>query len=285
MGDNEPVDSDIGGKISETRSAVKGVSDAMSQHVEPIDNDAILAKVKPPKNVLNDYMEPWDRQPDESDYMWDLFKHYRDDGLKRSYRKTQEWVMANRDLWADSKKVKAKLSHTKPNISDYSRKHNWRERVFKFDAEQERLYQIERSVAIREMADRHAVNIVEAIEMLMVPTRALSHAMESDPEFLAKLSTTNANKLVAMVTSASRTIPGLMSAERLARGMPTEIVGGIVEHHIVDAVERDQIGEILAILGQAGVLDDGGGDSGPGEIVDAEVVEVHPVSAESDNDT
>ncbi len=268
--------------VSTLNSAVKTVSDAFAQTTEQIDDGSVLARTDSPTDVVSGYIEPWDRQEDESDYMWELFKHYRNYGLKRSYRETAEWVMNNKARWVDHKKVKVGLSYTKPNISSYGRKHRWRERVFKYDQEQERLYQLARSESIREMADRHAANIVDAIEGLMVPTRALAVAMEEDEDFLSKLSNTNANKLVAMVTSAARTMPNLMNAERLARGMPTEIIGGTVEHqHVV--VERDQIGEVLAILGQAGVLAVGQPDSGPGEIVDAEVVEVHPVSAEGDD--
>ena len=74
-----------------------------------------------------------------------------------------------------------------------------------------------------------------------------------------------------------------MSAERLARGMPTEIVGGTVEHQLVSTVDRDQIGEILAVLAAAGALNVGGGSLGTGEIVDAEVVEVYPVPADGDD--
>jgi hypothetical protein len=64
--------------------------------------------------------------------------------------------------------------------------------------------------------------------------------------------------------------------------MPTEIVSGVVEHQHVTSIDRDQIGEVLAVLGQAGVLNVGNPDSESGNIIDAEVVEVHSVPAEGD---
>jgi hypothetical protein len=75
-----------------------------------------------------------------------------------------------------------------------------------------------------------------------------------------------------------------MAAERLSRGMPTEIVGGVVEHQHIVSVERDQIGAVLEVLGQAGVLNVGTPGSESGNIVDAEVVEVHSVPAEGDDE-
>lgn len=272
--------------ITDTVAAVKTVDKAFSLHTEPIDgvelNDATTV---PASDPTDGYQSPWERRDTESNYMWDLFTHYRDSGLSRSYRATREWAMKNREKWADQAKVKAKLSYTKPNISNYSRKHDWRERVTQFDDEQERLYQLARGEKIREMADRHATDIMDAIEALMVPSQALMLAVEDNPDYLKNLSKENANKLVAMVASSARVIPNLMSAERLARGMPTEIVAGSVEHTHNLAVERSQIGEILAVLGEANALNVGRTDSGPGEIVDAEVVEVHSVPSDDNDDT
>ena len=64
-----------------------------------------------------------------------------------------------------------------------------------------------------------------------------------------------------------------------------EVVGGKIDHQHVVAVERNQIGEVLEILGRAGVLADGGGGFGADEIIDAEVVDVHPVPAETDDES
>ena len=116
----------------------------------------------------------------------------------------------------------------------------------------------------------------------MAPIRALNHRIESDPDFIASLSKSSAAKLIGMSNSAARTIPNLMSAERLARGMPTAVVGGTVDVNHVVRIERDHIGEVLDVLAGAGVLDGRGHRLGAGEILDAEVVDDDPVPAESD---
>ena len=82
-----------------------------------------------------------------------------------------------------------------------------------------------------------------------------------------------------MAASSAKAIPNLMTAERLARGMPTEIVSGTIEHQHID-VSRDQIGALLRILDKAGVLDVGSGDPGNSEIVNATVVEVHSLPSD-----
>ena len=164
-----------------------------------------------------------------------------------------------------------------------STKHRWKDRAYQWDQHEEAQYQLARSEAIRKMVDRHERDVSDAIEGLMTPIRALQLRIESDPDFLGNLSQASAAKLVDMANKASRTIPSLMSAERLARGMPTEIVGGTVEHQLVSTVDRDQIGEILEVLERAGALNVGRGSLGTGEIVDAEVVDVYPVSADGDD--
>jgi diadenosine tetraphosphate (Ap4A) HIT family hydrolase len=117
----------------------------------------------------------------------------------------------------------------------------------------------------------------------MIPIDALTVAMSDNEEFIADLTNMDKKKLISLANLAARTIPSLMAAERLSRGMPTEIVSGVVEHQHVKVVERDQIGAVLEILGQAGVLNVGIPDSGSPDIVDATVVEVHSVPAESDD--
>ena len=133
------------------------------------------------------------------------------------------------------------------------------------------------------MAQRHENIIEQAISALMVPVNALTLAMEENPDFVSELSKQHKNKLVELSTRVMRTIPDLMSAERLSRGMPTEIVGGVIEHQVVHTVDREQIGEVLTILDEAGLLNVGETDSDVGEFVDAEVVEVHSVPAEGDD--
>jgi hypothetical protein len=115
-----------------------------------------------------------------------------------------------------------------------------------------------------------------------VPFQALTEAMKTD-EFLKSLSTMKPARLIEVTNRAARALPSLMSAERLARGEATEIVVGTIEHNHNVSIGRDQIAEILGVLAQAGALPDGSAIGEFVEIDDAEVVDVYPVPADSDD--
>ena len=261
-------------EIGDMTDAVKDLDDALGEGMEDIDSSG-LAVAEP----SNEYRRPWDHQDNESIHGYELFVHYRNQGLSRTFLATSEYAFEHQ-----------LGMYPKDNLEAYSRSvvryrdtQRWNERCFAYDVEQERLYQMARSEAIREMAERHEVQIEKAINGLMTPIDALTKAMSDDPEFMSDLSKMDKKKLVSLANLAARTIPSLMAAERLSRGMPTEIVSGVVEHQHIHSVDRDQIGAVLEVLGQAGVLNVGNPDSESGDIVDAEVVEVHSVSAEGDD--
>jgi hypothetical protein len=133
------------------------------------------------------------------------------------------------------------------------------------------------------MVARHQAQIETALDGLMAPIAALNTRMAKDADFLENLSQTSAKKLITLANSSARIMPSLMAAERLAHDMPTEMVGGTVEHQHTLKVERDHIGDVLEVLDRAGVLNGRGNGFGIGEVVDAEVVDVHSLPAESDD--
>jgi hypothetical protein len=262
------------GEISDMTEAVKELDEALSVEMEPID-DLVVAEPEP----SNPHQMPWERITGESKYQWALFSHYRDQGIRRNISATARWSEEN-NLGTD--KITT-LKQYRNVVRQFQGRNRWNERCFAYDVEQERLYQLARSEAIRDMAERHEVQIEKAINGLMTPIDALTKAIDEDSEFMADLSKTDKKKLISLANLAARTIPSLMAAERLSRGMPTEIVSGVVEHQHVKVVERDQIGAVLEILGQAGVLNVGIPKSGSPDIIDATVVEVHSVPTESDD--
>ena len=260
-------------ELEDLTEALDALDDAIDQGPEPVARSEIAV----PESTTN-YTAPWDRQPeDKTDFWWLLFEHFRDSGVGRSMPDTTDW-------YNDMGGTPVKTSITVQGLRLQSTKARWVERASAWDIEQERLYQIARAEKIREMVERHGDQIEEALDGLMTPIRALLHRIESDPDFIAKLSETSASKLIGLANAASRTMPNLMSAERLARDMPTTIVGGTVQHNI-EMVEVDHIGEVLAVLAGAGILDGPGNAFSVGEIVDAEVVEVHSLSAKGDERT
>jgi len=264
-------------EIDDMSEAAKELDESLAAELEPIDaNDLVVVESD------NGYQQPWDRLPAETDYAWNLFANYRDAGPKRSLRRTAKYGF---DIELSNGKGLqiTGYSQYRSAVTRFAVKHRWNERCFSYDANSERLYQLARSEAIREMAVRHENQIEKAINGLMVPIDALTIAMSDNEEFIADLTNMDKKKLISLANLAARTIPSLMAAERLSRGMPTEIVTGVVEHQHVVSVERDQIGNVLEVLGQAGVLDVGNANSGTGDIIDAEVVEVHSVPAEGDD--
>jgi len=260
-------------EIEDMTDAAKALDESLAVELEPIPaSDLVVAESD------TGYQQPWDRLPAETDYAWALFSYFKNLGIRRSFKAVYVWAHEN-ELGAHESRTLDKYRRV---VRSYRSKHRWSDRVFSYDKEQDRLYQMARSEAIREMAIRHEGQIEKAINGLMVPIDALTVAMSDNDEFMADLTNMDKKKLISLANLAARTIPSLMAAERLSRGMPTEIVTGVVEHQHVVSVERDQIGNVLEVLGQAGVLDVGYSDSGTGDIVDAEVVEVHSVPAESD---
>ncbi len=259
----------------------------MSKLAAAIDDDephalpkADVERFVPAVTTDVEYRQPWEQTEGENGFQYLLFSHYRDQGVGRTIAEVSRHFNSHpEDLGGkDVKRVNPNYTH------QLSKKFNWKSRVLAFDNEQERIYQLARSEAIRAMVDRHETRIVDAIDSLMAPINALNHAISSDPDFVKNLSKTDARKLISMSNQAAKTIPSLMNAERLARGMPTEIVGGTIDHNHTVEIERDRIGEILGILADAGVLNDGLAGLGAGEVVDAEVVDVHPVSADGDGE-
>jgi hypothetical protein len=256
-------------EITAVTEAMTHLEATLTRGPDPILREDVKVDVPDPT-----FKEPWDRRPEETDLQWALFEHFRDSGSSRSPTKTYTWIRER----GGYKGQKAGLK----TVFKMSSVNRWAERAQKWDAYQERMYQIARNEAVRDMVLRHEGQIEEALEGIMAPIRALNHRIESDPDFIASLSKSSAAKLISMSNSAARTIPNLMSAERLARGMPTEVVGGTVDVNHVVRIDRDHIGEVLDVLAGAGVLDGRGNRLGVGEVVDAEVVDDDPVPAEGD---
>lgn len=247
--------------IDDAAKAVDELNSALEQGQEHIPREDIELAV-----VDSEYRQPWDRQDKESTANYAMFLDYRDQGPGRTVK-------------AAGVKFQFDGVEADWNRQTYytSSKNNWKARALAWDSDQERQYQLARSQAIRDMVVRHEDQVKTAIDSLMVPIEALSIAIRNDPDFMNKLSKADAKKLIQMSNQSARTIPALMSAERLARGMPTEIVGGTIDHRHTVEMERDQIGEILEVLAGTGVLDVGGQGFGTSEIIEAEVVDVHPV--------
>lgn len=221
-----------------------------------------LADLEPDEGVLavaDNYVEPWNRLADEGDRPWLIFSYHRDQGPARSVKATAEhFGIVQSTLWR------------------YSAKYDWVDRLRAFDQHEDRIYNARRATAIKEMAERHGDAIEGYLEALAVPFQALRMKLEEDPDAIANLSESSIKQLIDLSVKSGRIIPSMMQAERLARGMPSEVLeikGEVTHTHELD---RDQLGEVWATLAAAGAFPDGGGAGTAQPALEAEVIEVHP---------
>jgi len=250
-------------EISDLTEAVGGLTDALGQSKEAVNGSALVPVT--PDTIENEYQQPWDRLPDEAGDHWEFFRVYRELGPSRTYTAV------------------AKATDRSPGgIARVAGRNDWPTRALAWDNETERLYQLARFEAIREMADAHAEQIGAAIESVMVTVEAFNMRLTEDPEYLENLST---KQFANLNLQSVNLLPKLQSAERLARNAPTEIIAGSVEvsHHF--SMERDQLGEVFAVLEAAGALPRFGNGESSDEIIEAEVVDVHSVPADSHDDS
>ncbi len=254
-------------ELEQADAATRDLMDAAEQGFEDTPRTDIAVP-----DASGDYRTPWDQQVEESDFFYGLFLQFRDQGLGRAIVAGWRWYRAEKLGRANEK-----------SYYEYAKAQDWRERARLWDQYEEAQYQLARGIARREMAERHEEKIGEAIDAIVVPFEALTVAMKDDA-FLLQLVNMKPARLIDITNRAARALPSLMSAERLARGEATEIVAGTIEVNHQVTIGRDQIAEILGVLDQAGALTDGFPDSEFVEIDDAEVVDVYPVSTDSDGD-
>lgn len=256
----------LGGKVDK----VEEVASVKRKHIAPQDVTII-----PPGEVdsvalaprSDGYTEPWGQLPDEPERSFEMFKWYRDQGLTRTIKATAEHFG-----------VKA------VGVSnDYASPYRWRDRARAFDDHEDRVYRLSLDRAVREMAERHASSMAEGLQALTAPFIALQKRIEIDPEeFWEDLANTDAKRLIELAVKVGRVLPAMMGAERLARGLPSEItkVEGSIEHDHIHRADRGQIEQIVAALESAGALDVGSGArqlGPPGEPADDEVYDLDPV--------
>ncbi len=254
-------------ELEQADAATRDLMDAAEQGFEDTPRTDIAVP-----DASGDYRTPWDQQVEESDFFYGLFLQFRDQGLGRSIVAGWRWYRAEELGRANEK-----------SYYEYAKAYDWRERARLWDQYEEAQYQLARGIARREMAERHEEKIGQAIDAIVIPFEALTTAMK-DEAFLDELATMKPAKLIEVTNRAARALPSLMSAERLARGEATAIVAGTIEVNHQVTIGRDQIAEIIGVLEEAGALPLGLSDSELVEIDDAEVVDVYPVSADSDGD-
>jgi len=189
----------------------------------------------------NGVKQPWAQYDDEPAKAFALFQYYC--SLPRA-RRTYVAVDRHYGLKATANKC--------------AHKYEWADRTLAWDLERDRLYQIEVIEEMQEMGRRHGAQLTEAIEAVVMPLKHLADRIKDDPEeVLAELGEKSITQLHSMSVKSASPLSNLMAAERLARGLPTEITANIhsgkVEH--VHTPDLSEVANILQGLHEAGAIE------------------------------
>jgi hypothetical protein len=201
-------------------------------------------------------LAPWDRQPGESSRNYEKFCLYRNMGPGRS--------------------VQALRNDGIPIGASIPTRDQWDSRAVLWDDYEERVRRNEIIKETRAMARKQATQASDMAEALMAPVVALQARLEKDPEdTMTELAGMDIGKLLEKVQASARVLQPIMNAERLARGLPTEITEGRKEHvHTIDYGDKERLEQILEALEESDLLSLVIGARASGEVVDAEVVEM-----------
>ncbi len=197
--------------------------------------------------------EPWGKMDTETPRDYELFSEYRASGLSRTFSKTARH-----------------FSISQPRVSKVANKHDWVERVHSWDKYREQIYTTTVIEGVKKMALEHAGIANKGIKAYAMVFDELIERIENDPLHKEEMNTMSLRALFALVDKAARGLPNLMNAERLSRGLPTELSAQVVvtENRII-VQTTEELGEIIHGLG--GVLEAVGEET---EIADAEYEDI-----------
>lgn len=199
--------------------------------------------------------EPWGLMDGESSHEYQYFAHYRAQGLGR---------VKNR--------VATHFEVSPAAIYRVAEKNDWDNRCRAWDVYREQIYTAERIEETRDMAKVHANIARKGIIALASAWEHLVGRMEADPElWKAELEEIPTKQLIVLAQRSAQVLPNLMNAERLSRGMPTELIS---THSTVDQRITVQTTDELALIlgGLFGALGGRQNDDGPDrplQIIDA----------------
>jgi len=213
---------------------------------------------------LNDTSEvPWEKIPHESMKAFKAFCAYRDAGRRRSVAFLRGKGMSVANWWQTE--------------------HKWTLRARLFDEYTFAAEQLEQHKLNREMKEKHAEQAASALDGLMAPFIEFQRRSEQDPERLAlEMEMMDGKKLLSTMQASARVLQPIMSAERLSRDMPTEMVETHVQGQITVQDSPEALADVLGVLAETGVLASLVGTGPIIDIVDASDEQVDPDKATSE---
>jgi hypothetical protein len=156
---------------------------------------------------LDPKLMPWERQPLESERAYAAFVTYRDQGDERSVRQ----VARTRELH-------------ETQCQRWSGRWRWSERVMAWDRHLGAVATKEKEKAVREMTVRHASLANAGLGVLQEPIKELIRRISSGELDLSKIPV---GDLLRLVRQSAQAIKDLIGVERVARGVPETVVGGV----------------------------------------------------------
>lgn len=173
---------------------------------------------------------PWGRMDVETDREWELFSYYRSLGRARM-----------------KKDVAGFFGVSRPYITRVSQKRSWDRRIENWDRFKEQVYEQEVLDGIKSMAVEHARMARKGLEALVLPFDVLIQRIESG-EGRAELDEMSIANLIKLVNQSARVLPGLMNAERLSRGLPTEITQSSHDETATGTIVLDTSDELAELV-------------------------------------
>lgn len=223
------------------------------------DPSVALASINPVYLVDSQYSreEPWGMMDGESERDYQLFSHYRALGLART--KTD---------------VARHFSVHNNSIYKLAGENDWDNRVRAWDRHKEEQYTAELLEQTRAMAGIHAKVAATGIKALASVFDVLIERTADIDDLREQFADYPTATLLRLAQDTAKALPNLMSAERLSRGLPTELTATVIKQDTRITVRTsDEFAEILSTLAfaQPTVIDgrdltedlddDGGGES------------------------
>lgn len=214
--------------------------------------------------------EPWGMMEGEREREYQLFSYYRSLGLGRV-----------------KGEVAKHFEISGPYIYRIAKENDWDSRVRAWDIFRERIYTAELTEETREMAKVQANIARKGLMALGSAFEALVTRMEADPElWQQELDEIPTKQLMMIAQRSAQVIPNLMNAERLSRGMPTDIIAThtVVDHNVNVQTSDDLFAILTGLFGAIGPGRDGSIGTSEEDVIDAVVVDDRSGEDPSDED-
>jgi hypothetical protein len=144
----------------------------------------------------------WERQPNESAPAYEAWATYRDG-----------------QPTATTRSVAQELGKSVTLVQRWSRRHGWQRRLAAWQQHEDRVRAEARLVEAERVGRRHARRAEIAIEAVMRPSLEVVTRLRREPGALADMPL---DKLYALAVQASRALPGVVHAERVALGLTAQ---------------------------------------------------------------